>query len=252
MDLKLKRYAEIRRPNPRRSFWPLRSGHPCRSRALPCWLANVRQIPNLCRADDVCALQRRETPSPAVEAARSHGLSGITAAREAKRAKSTAAASSAAAPVDFSTDPPPAGRFRRSCRTSIPGALEPATAAAVAAPDVAAAAERPIGLERRATSSPDECLKLLALAGYCNLHACADAQSRTADCAVGPPAAAPISASAAEQVRPWPLSVLCPPRPCVHMHAAPSCGACTLDRLDRCIDPAAVRSPPSWSPLMRA
>jgi hypothetical protein len=62
-------------------------------------------------ADDVCALQRRETPSPAAEAARSQGLSGITAASEAKRANPTAGASSAAAPVDSGTDPPPAGPF---------------------------------------------------------------------------------------------------------------------------------------------
>ena len=55
---------------------------------------------------------------------------------------------------------------------------------------------------------------------YNALHACADAQGTDKDCAVGPPAAAPISASATEQVRPWPLSVLdmcsaSPPRPCV-------------------------------------
>ena len=40
-----------------------------------------------------------------------------SAAREAKRANTTSAASSDAAPVDSGTDPPPAGRFRRSCRT---------------------------------------------------------------------------------------------------------------------------------------
>ena len=54
------------------------------------------------------------------------------------------------------------------------------------------------GRNRRATSSPDVCPKLLALAGYCALHACADApmdaRGRTTDCAVGPPAAVPISA----------------------------------------------------------
>ncbi len=73
---------------------------------------------NLC-ANDACALQmkRRKTPSPAVVAARSQGLSSITAARGAKRANPTPGASSAAAPVDSGTDPPPAGRFRRSCRT---------------------------------------------------------------------------------------------------------------------------------------
>ena len=39
------------------------------------------------------------------------------AERRSKRAKLTVEASSAAAPVDSGTDPPPAGRFRRSCRT---------------------------------------------------------------------------------------------------------------------------------------
>ena len=67
----------------------------------------------------ICALQmkRRKTPSPAVQAARSEGLAGIAAVREAKRVKTTSAASSDAAPFDSGTDPPPAGRFRRSCRT---------------------------------------------------------------------------------------------------------------------------------------
>ena len=47
--------------------------------------------------------------------------------------------------------------------------------------------------------------------------------------------------------------MLCPPRPCVHMRTTPSsrCGTCTLDRLDRCIDPPAVCSLPLWSPPMR-
>ena len=39
------------------------------------------------------------------------------AERRTKRAKLTAEASLAAAPADSGTDPPPAGRFRRSCRT---------------------------------------------------------------------------------------------------------------------------------------
>ena len=64
------------------------------------------------------------------------------------------------------------------------------------------------------------------------LRACADAQGRDKDCTVGPPAAAsaaPISASVAEPVWRWPMSVLdlcsaSPPRPCVHMQAALSCG----------------------------
>ena len=39
------------------------------------------------------------------------------AERRTKRAKLTSEASLAAAPADSGTDPPPAGRFRRSCRT---------------------------------------------------------------------------------------------------------------------------------------
>ena len=39
------------------------------------------------------------------------------AERRTKRAKLTAEASLAAAPADYGTDPPSAGRFRRSCRT---------------------------------------------------------------------------------------------------------------------------------------
>jgi hypothetical protein len=59
-----------------------------------------------------------------------------TAAREAKRAKVTAEASSVAAPVDSGTDPPPAGHFCRSCRPPHRiGAVGTATAAAPAAPD---------------------------------------------------------------------------------------------------------------------
>ena len=49
-----------------------------------------------------------------------------------KKRRSVPEASSAAAPVDSGTDPPPAGRFRRSCRTPIIGAVETATAAAPA------------------------------------------------------------------------------------------------------------------------
>ena len=62
-------------------------------------------------------MKRKQQPSPAVLAARALATLAATAKREAKRAKVTAEASSAAAPVDSGTDPPPAGRFRRSCRT---------------------------------------------------------------------------------------------------------------------------------------
>ena len=68
------------------------------------------------------------------------------------------------------------GRFDRTPHHT--GAAEPATAAAPAAPDVAAPAELPlrVGRKRRASSSPDVCLKLLARKGYCAPLACADAQ----------------------------------------------------------------------------
>ena len=59
-------------------------------------------------------MRKRRGPSEAQQAVNKKARE---AAAEAKRAKSSAAASSAAAPVDSGTDPPPAGRFRRSCRT---------------------------------------------------------------------------------------------------------------------------------------
>ncbi len=85
------------------------------------------------------------------------------------------------------------------------------------------------GRNARHPALPTYVSRSLPLQATALLHACADAQGLTTDCAVGPPAttvAAPISASAAE-VRPYPLYTLCPPRSCVHMHATPSCGACT-------------------------
>ena len=91
------------------------------------------------------------------------------------------------------------------------------------------------------------------LLGYCVLHACADAQGRASDCAVGPAAAAAASLISASVVRDraGPAVAIC----ALPTHAAharrPSCGTFTLDRLDRCIDSAAACSPPSWSPLMR-
>ena len=68
------------------------------------------------------------------------------------------------------------GRFDRTPHHT--GAAEPATAAAPAAPDGTAPAELPlpVGRKRRASSSPDVRLKLLARKGYCAPHACADAQ----------------------------------------------------------------------------
>ena len=80
------------------------------------------------------------------------------------------------------------GRFDRTPHRT--GAAEPATAAAADAPDGAAPAEPRTGQKRKASSAPDVCLKLLARARYCALHACADAHGRATDCAAGPPAAA--------------------------------------------------------------
>ena len=86
------------------------------------------------------------------------------------------------------------GRFDRTPHRT--GAVEPATAAAPAAPDGAAPAERRTGQKHKASSSPDVCLKLLARARYCALHACADAHSRATDCTAGPPAAAAAASAA--------------------------------------------------------
>ena len=73
------------------------------------------------------------------------------------------------------------------------GAVEPTTAAAPAAPDVASPAELPlqVGRKRRACSSPNVRLKLLARKGYCARHACADAQGcdSGSDCTALPCAA---------------------------------------------------------------
>ena len=126
------------------------------------------------------------------------------------------------------------GRFDRTPHHT--GAAEPATAAAPAAPDGPAPAERRSGQKRKASSSPDVRLELLARARYCALHACADAHGRATDCAAGPPAAAaaasaasaaPIepSTSAAQQpaspVRP--LSACHCTRPShAHAHARPA------------------------------
>ena len=67
-------------------------------------------------AHDACALQMKRK-SELQQKNVSKATLAATAAREAKRARVTAEASSAAAPIDSGTDPPPAGRFHRSCRT---------------------------------------------------------------------------------------------------------------------------------------
>ena len=58
---------------------------------------------------DDCALQMGKKRS-------AEQLASLAAINDKKR-RTVPEASSAAAPVDSGTDPPPAGRFRRSCRT---------------------------------------------------------------------------------------------------------------------------------------
>ena len=67
-------------------------------------------------AHDACALQMTKKSELQLKNV-SKATLAATAKREAKRARLTAEASSVTAPVDSGTDPPPAGRFRRSCRT---------------------------------------------------------------------------------------------------------------------------------------
>ena len=59
---------------------------------------------------DACALQMVKKKRSAEQ------LASLAAVNDKKR-RTVPEASSAAAPVDSGTDPPPAGRFRRSCRT---------------------------------------------------------------------------------------------------------------------------------------
>ena len=174
-------------------------------------------------------MPKRSGPSDSQKAAKR----GREAAAETLRLRNAAAD---AAPI---ANPSPAS-FTGSSSSAVSSSavapaddLLPTAAAAPAAPDGATPAEPRPGQKRKASSSPDVCLKLLARARYCfGSHA----PMRTAVPQTALRGRLPISASAAEQVRPWPLSVLdmcpaSPPRPCVHMHAAPSYGACTLDRL---------------------
>jgi hypothetical protein len=108
-----KSFAEAPRASPLSSFQPLRAGHACRSRAFACSFANVRM--DFFLLTTLCALQMEKLQQKNV----SKATLAATAKREAKRTNFTAEASSGAAPVDSGTDPPPAGRFRRSCRTPI-------------------------------------------------------------------------------------------------------------------------------------
>ena len=141
---------------------------------------------------DACALQmtkRRKQRSEAQKAAATRGREAQAAAASSH----STAASAAAAPATTSSS------------TVAPSAVAPAddllpmaapAAATQAAPDGAAAAEPRTGQKRKASSAPDVCLKLLARARYCALHACADAHGRATDCAAGPPAAAAAASAA--------------------------------------------------------
>jgi hypothetical protein len=98
------------------SFQPLRAGRACHSHAFAYYLASDRW--DFFPAHDACALQMtRKRRSESQKEIAAQATLAATAKREAKRAKLTSEASSVAAPVDSGTDPPPAGRFRRSCRT---------------------------------------------------------------------------------------------------------------------------------------
>jgi hypothetical protein len=98
-----KRFAEVPRASPRQ----LRAGYACRSRALACELANVRMEISA----SLGALQMMKKKK------RSAGQQASLAAINDKKRRAALEAPSAAAPADSGTDPPPAGRFRRSCRT---------------------------------------------------------------------------------------------------------------------------------------
>ncbi len=110
--------SEALRRGPQGKSRQLRAGYACRSRAFACELANVRMV-SFFSAHDACALQmtRKRGKSESQKENLSKATLAATAKREEKRAKATAEASLAAAPADSGTDPPPAGRFRRSCCT---------------------------------------------------------------------------------------------------------------------------------------
>jgi hypothetical protein len=100
-----KRFAEVPGASPRQ----LRAGYACRSRTFACELANVcMEI-----SASLGALQMMKKKK------RSAGQQASLAAAHDKKRRAVLEASSVAAPVDSGTDPPPAGRFRRSCRTPL-------------------------------------------------------------------------------------------------------------------------------------
>jgi hypothetical protein len=124
---------------------------------------------------DVCALQmpKRTQQSESQLAAAKRAREAAAAARRVRNAAADAA------PV---SNPPPASTTGSSNSTVVPSAIAPAddllpmAAPAAATPEGAAPAEGRAGWKRRASSSPDVRLKLLARKGHCTAHACADAQ----------------------------------------------------------------------------
>jgi hypothetical protein len=155
-------------------------------------------------------------------------------AAEQLRLRHAAEASSAAAPVDSGTDPPPAGRFRRSCRT--PTAQVPSNRPLPLLPLLWTARRRlveampqyayqphPPGshahapqlspsrcVHRSARHARTTCTRLRCGAGCCGRFCCTDRAlhvGRAAACLAGPaavclPAAAPAPSHAHAHARP--------------------------------------------------
>jgi hypothetical protein len=103
-----KRFAEVPRASPRQLEQVTR-----RSRAFACELANGRM--EISASLGALQMPKRSGRTEALLAAAKRGREAQAAA--ARRLRHDAEASSVAAPVDSGTDPPPAGRSRRSCRT---------------------------------------------------------------------------------------------------------------------------------------
>ncbi len=186
-------------------------------------------------AHDACALQMKRKS----KLQKKNAANTTMAATAAREANDDVAASSVAAPVGSGTDPLPAGRCRRSCRTPTAQvhSNRPLHRSAPAAPDGAAPAERRTGQKRKASSSPDVCLKLLARAAttttLCTHAPMHRALTRTALWGRLPPRRSqrPRPSRSGRGLCPCLTCALRPhPGHASHMQAAPSCAACTLDR----------------------
>jgi hypothetical protein len=101
-----KRFAEVPRASPKQ----LRAGYACRSRAFACELANVRM--EMSASLGALQMMKKKKRSAAQRLVAASALEKLH-----KKHRAVLEASSGAAPADSGTDPPPAGRFRRSCRT---------------------------------------------------------------------------------------------------------------------------------------